>query len=51
MLTHLNLMETKAMKNTKMIEPNSDWKLYEEYAEKWSPYKSIASLHFWKTVD
>ena len=40
-----------AMNNTKMIEPNSDWKLYDEYAEKWSPYKSIASLHLWKTVD
>ncbi len=40
-----------AMNNAKMIEPNSDWKLYDEYAEKWSPYKSIASLHLWRTVD
>ena len=40
-----------AMNNSKMIEPNSVWKLYDEYAEKWSPYKSIASIHLWKTVD
>ena len=40
-----------AMNNAKMIEPNSDWKHYDEYAEKWSPYKSIASLHLWRTVD
>ena len=40
-----------AMNNSKMIKPNSAWELYDEYAEKWSPYKSIASLHLWKTVD
>ena len=40
-----------AMNNSKMIEPNSVWKVYDEYAEKWSPYKSIASIHLWKTVD
>ena len=40
-----------AMNNSKMIKPNSVWELYDEYAEKWSPYKSIASLHLWKTVD
>ena len=27
-----------------MIKPESDWKKYDEYAEKWSPYKTIA-LH------
>ena len=40
-----------AMNNTSMVKPESDWKKYDEYAEKWSPYKTIASLHLWKTVD
>ncbi len=40
-----------AMNNTFMIKPESDWKKYDEYAVKWSPYKTIASLHLWKTVD
>ena len=40
-----------AMNNSRMIKPNSDWEFYDKYAEKWSPYKSIASLHLWKTVD
>ena len=40
-----------AMNNAFMIKPQSDWKKYDEYAEKWSPYKTIASLHLWKTVD
>ena len=40
-----------AMDNTSMVKPESDWKKYDEYAEKWSPYKTIASLHLWKTVD
>ena len=40
-----------AMNNTFMIKPDSDWKKYDEYAVKWSPYKTIASLHLWKTVD
>ena len=40
-----------AMNNTSMVKPESDWKQYDEYAEKWSPYKTIASLHMWKTVD
>ena len=40
------------MNNTSMVKPESDWKKYDEYAEKWSPfYKTIASLHLWKTVD
>ena len=56
-LGKLNVFSSKdaglrlAMNNSKMIEPNSVWKLYDEYAEKWSPYKSIASIHLWKTVD
>ena len=40
-----------AMNNAGMVHPESDWNLYEVYAQKWSPYKSIASLHLWKTVD
>ena len=40
-----------AMNNAFMIEPESNWEKYDEYAEKWSPYKTIASLHLWKTVD
>ena len=40
-----------AMNNAGMVDPESDWNLYEVYAQKWSPYKSIASLHLWKTVD
>ena len=40
-----------AMNNYGIIKKNSDWKKYDEYAEKWSPYKTIASLHLWKLVD
>tara|TARA_A100001011_G_scaffold51538_2_gene49600 strand:- start:14142 stop:14735 length:594 start_codon:yes stop_codon:yes gene_type:complete len=40
-----------AMNRSGMIPPNSDWDVYTKYSEKWSPYKSIASLHLWKSVD
>ncbi len=40
-----------AMNNASMVKPGSDWKKYDEYAEEWSPYKSLACLHLWKTVD
>ena len=40
-----------AMNKAKMIKPQSEWSLYDKYADKWSPYKTIASLHLWKTVD
>ena len=40
-----------AMNNSGMVKRESDWKLYDEYSERWSPYKSIASLHLWKTID
>jgi DNA-3-methyladenine glycosylase II len=40
-----------AMNNSCMVKIESDWKLYDEYSERWSPYKSIASLHLWKTID
>ena len=40
-----------AMNKSGMIKPDSKWQEYDKYANKWSPYKSIASLHLWKTVD
>ncbi len=40
-----------AMNKSGMIKPDSKWEEYDKYANKWSPYKSIASLHLWKTVD
>ena len=56
-LGKLNIFTSKdaglrlAMNNTGMIKPGSDWSNYDDYAQKWSPYKTIASLHLWKTVD
>tara|TARA_X000000950_G_scaffold171280_3_gene208748 strand:- start:2994 stop:3572 length:579 start_codon:yes stop_codon:yes gene_type:complete len=41
----------QAMNNLGMIKHESPWNLYEEYAKKWSPYRTIASLHLWKMVD
>ena len=40
-----------AMNKVRMIEKGSEWEKYDSYAEKWAPYKTIASLHLWKTVD
>ena len=40
-----------AMNNLGMVDPQSEWINYDKYAEKWSPYKSLACLHLWKTVD
>ena len=40
-----------AMNNSGMVKRESNWKLYDEYSERWSPYRSISSLHLWKTVD
>ena len=40
-----------AMNKSGMIKPDSDWELYDKYSKKWSPYRSIASLHLWKNVD
>ena len=41
----------RAMNNLEMIKPESDESIYESYSEKWSPYRTVASLHLWKTVD
>ena len=35
----------------KMVPVNSKLDNFEIYAERWSPYKTIASLHLWKTFD
>ena len=40
-----------AMNKLGMIKSESEWKNYDKYAERWSPYKSLACLHLWKTVD
>ena len=40
-----------AMNKGGFVKPNSEWNVYDLYAEKWSPYKTIASLHLWKVVD
>ena len=35
----------------KMVPINSKLDKFEVYAERWSPFKTIASLHLWKTFD
>lgn len=40
-----------AMNNFGMVREGSNWNEYDNYAKNWSPYKTIASLHLWKTVD
>ena len=40
-----------AMNNADIVKTESNWELYDIYAERWSPYRSIASIHLWKTVD
>ncbi len=40
-----------AMNNFSMVKKENNWNVYDKYAKKWSPYRSIASLHLWKTVD
>ncbi len=40
-----------AMNNHGMVKPNSDWNDYDKFGEIWSPYRTIASLHLWKSVD
>ena len=40
-----------AMNKAGIINLESNWDLYDEYANKWTPFKTIASLHLWKTVD
>ena len=40
-----------AMNKAGMVKDGVDWELYDVYAEKWLPFRTIASLHLWKTVD
>ena len=40
-----------AMNNLNMVNKNSGFYKYDEYAKKWKPYRSIASIHLWKMVD
>ena len=40
-----------AMNNLEMIKQESDFSLYDKYAKKWAPYRTIASLHLWKMID
>ena len=40
-----------AMNRTGMINLDSNWNIYDDYAAKWSPFRTIASLHLWKFVD
>ena len=40
-----------AMNKAHIVKPESDWEIYDNYAELWSPFKTIASIHLWKTVD
>ena len=40
-----------AMNKTGIIDLESNWEVYDDYAEKWSPFRTIASVHLWKFVD
>ena len=40
-----------AMNNFDMVKPGSNWGAYDKYSERWSPFRTIASIHLWKTVD
>tara|TARA_B100000123_G_C25694956_1_gene412617 strand:- start:617 stop:1210 length:594 start_codon:yes stop_codon:yes gene_type:complete len=40
-----------AMENSDMVKPSSNWGAYDKYSERWSPFRTIASIHLWKTVD
>ena len=40
-----------AMNKYGMVKTNSSWDKYDRYAKKWSPYKTIASIHLWKSID
>ncbi len=41
----------KAMNIAKFVKSGSNFEAYDKVAENWSPYKTIASIHLWKTVD
>ena len=41
----------KAMNIAKIVKSGSNFEVYDKFAENWSPYRTIASIHLWKTVD
>tara|TARA_A100001011_G_scaffold244091_1_gene252060 strand:- start:31755 stop:32348 length:594 start_codon:yes stop_codon:yes gene_type:complete len=53
----LNIFSSKdaglrlAMNKLDMIKNGSKWINYDIYANRWSPYKTIACLHLWKMID
>tara|TARA_B000000532_G_C18846363_1_gene397439 strand:+ start:685 stop:1278 length:594 start_codon:yes stop_codon:yes gene_type:complete len=41
----------RAMNLKRMVQKDSSFSTYDQYAKKWKPYRTIASLHLWKIVD
>ena len=41
----------RAMEESGMVTLGSDHKDYDLYAKKWKPFRSIASLHLWRSLD
>ena len=41
----------RAMEESGMVALGSDHKDYDLYAKKWKPFRSIASLHLWRSLD
>ncbi len=41
----------KAMEMAGMVKPNSPEADYDKYSEKWAPYRSIASIHLWASLN
>lgn len=41
----------KAMEMAGMVKPNSPEADYDKYSEKWVPYRSIASIHLWASLN
>ena len=41
----------QAMIKSSMVKPSSDWSSFDIYSKKWSPFRTIASLHLWKLID
>mgnify|MGYP006148375833 CR=1 FL=1 len=41
----------KGMNNANMVLNNANHVEYESYSEKWKPYRSLASMHIWKSLD
>jgi DNA-3-methyladenine glycosylase II len=41
----------RAMEISGMVTLGSDYKQYDLYANRWKPFRSIASLHLWRSLD